>query len=341
MKCCAICIGDRHLRREIIPAHATETGTCSYCGSSKQALVEPAILRDVFELVIGIYTPDSAGKTLGEWFQQDWAMFVHARMDAAHVKELLGDILDDGEVVRKRFAPSADCHSDASERWQSFRRELMHENRFFPRTDLDLRRLEDLLPHLLLDDTELPTRWYRARIHDGDAPLPVAEMGAPPQSKATHGRANPAGIPYLYLASTSATAVSELRPHTGEAASVAEFSVPAGLKILDLASPRETVSPFMLADESKVALLRGDIGFLEMLGEELTRPVLPQAAAVDYTPSQYLCEFVKNCGFDGVRYRSSVGDGVNVALFEPARGTATTVRMHRVTRVAVDTEEMR
>ena len=76
--------------------------------------------------------------------------------------------------------------------------------------------------------------------------------------------------------------------------------------------------------------------FLERLGEELTRPVLPQAAAIAYLPSQYLCEFVKKCGFHGVIYRSSVGDGINLALFQPGRGKATTVSQHRVSRVLVE-----
>lgn len=39
------------------------------------------------------------------------------------------------------------------------------------------------------------------------------------------------------------------------------------------------------------------------------RPVVPQAAAIDYTPSQYLCEFIKKCGYNGVVYLSSVIEG--------------------------------
>lgn len=45
--------------------------------------------------------------------------------------------------------------------------------------------------------------------------------------------------------------------------------------------------------------MRSDLPFLERLGEELTRPVLPHAAAIDYTPSQFLCEFVRRQGYDG------------------------------------------
>jgi hypothetical protein len=83
--------------------------------------------------------------------------------------------------------------------------------------------------------------------------------------------------------------------------------------------------------------MRSDIPFLERLGDELTRPVLPQAAAIDYTPSQYLCEFIKKCGYKGVIYRSSVGEGMNLALFDPALATPGNITQHRVTRVSVDT----
>ena len=84
--------------------------------------------------------------------------------------------------------------------------------------------------------------------------------------------------------------------------------------------------------------MRGDIPFLARLGEELTRPVVPQSAAIDYVPSQYLCEFIKKCGYDGVMYRSSVGDGVNMALFDPARATPGAVTQRLVSRVLVEIE---
>ena len=69
-----------------------------------------------------------------------------------------------------------------------------------------------------------------------------------------------------------------------------------------------------------------------------TRLVIPQSAAIDYTPSQYLCEFIKKCGYQGVIYRSSVSDGMNLALFEPTLATCNAVEQYRVVRVAVDIE---
>ncbi len=263
-------------------------------------------------------------------------MFQHARMDDLRVQGLLSEILGDKEIVRHTFSPASDFEADRLSEWEKLRDELMYHNRFFPEANIDLERLELLLSPLTLDANEVPGLWYRARIQTGEIPFLVAEMGAPPKRIAAHGRANPAGIPYLYLGSTQATAISEIRPHTGEMTCVADFRTPNNLKLVDLRYPRKTVSPFLLEDAAAVGRMRNDLPFLERLGDELTRPVVPQAAAIDYTPSQYLCEFIKKCGYQGVIYRSSVSDGMNLALFDPALAQSGTVTQYRVTRVSVD-----
>ena len=184
----------------------------------------------------------------------------------------------------------------------------------------------------------LPLNWYRARLLSGTAPYAIGDMKAPPNRLASHGRANPAGIPYLYLGSKPETAISEIRPHTGDVACVADFSIPASTRVIDLRDPIKLASPFLLGDPSAVGQLRADIPFLERLGEELTRPVLPSGAAIDYIPSQYLCEFIKKCGYDGVIYRSSVSDGINLALFDPAKANGGTVKSFAVKRVSMEVE---
>jgi hypothetical protein len=162
-------------------------------------------------------------------------------------------------------------------------------------------------------------------------------MNAPPQHLASHGRANPAGIPYLYLGSQPDTAAAEIRPHTGEVACIAEFTIPE-IRAVDLRNPRGFVSPFLLGEASKIGQLRADLPLLERLGGELTRPVLPQRAAIDYIPSQYLCEFIKKAGFDGVLYRSSVSDGFNLALFAPDKAVGGAVTLFSITRVSVEVD---
>ena len=269
-KCCAFCFGDRHLQRRI-PEVATKKGTCSFCMSENQYLVEPLELRDQFEMLASIYDVETNGDHLVEWIKEDWSMFEHPMMNDVRCDTLLSQILS-AELMRQRFVPAHSALTDSLDRWEKFRWDLMNQNRFFPQTRLNLERLEELLSYLLVDLAEFPREWYRARLQKADTPYPIEEMGAPPQRLVSHGRANPAGIPYLYLASTPETAVSEVRPHTGEIASVADFFIPAqiaassevtrDLKITDLRHPRKTVSPFEMGDEVGVALLREILIFL-------------------------------------------------------------------------------
>jgi len=336
MNCCAECFGDRGLGRNLIPILSNATGQCPYCGTDNVALVAPRELAEYFELLVSAYREDPTGKLLVQWFREDWAMFQHPRMDDPRAKDLLAEILNDGEIVRQQFMPAGDPAVDRLSEWENLRDELMYHNRYFPEATIDLDRLKSLLSPLTLDGDEVPTKWYRARIQTSDIPFTAGEMGAPPKRVASHGRANPAGIPYLYLGSSSAAAISEIRPYAGEQACVADFTTPRDLKLVDLRNPRRLVSPFLLEDASDIGRMRNDLPFLERLGDELTRPVVPQSAAIDYTPSQYLCEFIKKCGYQGVIYRSSVSDGINLALFDPALALCGIVTQYRVTRVSVD-----
>lgn len=333
-KCCAQCFGDLYLEQQVFSDTSLSTGKCAYCEAEDQRLIEPPALADHLESIIGIYEESGDGELLVQRLREDWAMFESPGMDTAHAKELLADILNDGEIVRKSFAPLDSAKSDTMKRWGDLREELKHQNRFFPKSELNRERIRKLLPYLRLEVGIVATAWYRARIQPGDVPFSLDEMGPPPEHLATHGRANPVGIPYLYLASDRETAVSEVRPHTGELASVAEFNLVQKLEIVDLRWPRRTISPFLLASD-EVPLNIGDIGFLEQLGEELTRPVRPQSAAFDYIPTQYLCEFIKACEFQGVMYRSSVGEGVNLALFEPDLAKTVGVTCAEVAQVRV------
>jgi len=346
-KCCPNCIGDRGLKKQIFPIYHKQltAGVCSYCKIETDSLIDPVFLKQHFELLINLYIQDDAGKSLIECLKDDWSMF--PKMDIPNCKELLSDILDDGEIVRKTFIPNS-IQSNRLDNWGKLREELMCQNRFFPKIGIEkdhltelLERLAKLLIHLTLDPVEVPEIWYRARIQETNIPYNAKDMGAPPKDKTTPGRANPAGIPYLYIASTADTAVSEIRPHTGELVSVADITLPKELKIIDLQNPRKMVSPFTTEEIEEIALLRGgDLEFLEHLGSELTRPVLPRSAAIEYIPSQYLCEYIKKCGYDGVIYKSAVGDGINLALFLPELAKINIVKQHKVKKVSVEHERL-
>ncbi|MBC3833477.1 RES domain-containing protein [Undibacterium amnicola] len=335
MLCCANCIADEFFRVEFF-AGSNIVGRCSYCNTDNSKLLSPRALKTHFELLLSIYSPAENGLSLVELLQTNWALFPADRLVRSVVKDLLSEILDDGEIVRQKFELPTSNNSDSLLKWKTLHNELKHINRFFPQTKINFDRLEELFGHVLIKEENIPKIWYRARIQQGSAPYAINEMGAPPKTLASHGRANPAGIPYLYLASNELTAISEVRPHTGEDVSVAEYSIINGLKLADLRHPRRTVSPFQLEDEADIHSLLIDIDFLEQLGNELTRPIIPKSAAYDYIPSQYLCEYIKQCGYDGVIYKSSVGNGMNTALFNPEKADCLSVKRVQISRVSVE-----
>ncbi len=342
--CCSSCFGDAGLRKSIIPKVAADesdeirVGVCDYCGSIDVVLVPPPSLRQWFEIVCACYAEDGKGSPLVTWLKRDWKLFSHPTMDDAHAKDLLGDVFDDGEIVRQKFTPVESAGAQDPQSWEDLRSEMMHRNRWFLDDPIDLERLGELLAQLIAPAEEIPDTWYRARLQVDEKPFGLEEMGAPPSRLAGHGRANPAGIRYLYLGSNRSTAVSEIRPHTGERACVAEFSVSPS-RLADLRDPRSLVSPFILEDAEQIALVRDGLPLLERLGQELTKPVQSTSAAFEYIPSQYLCEFIKKQGFQGVLYRSSVSEGMNLALFDPDLATARSVDTIRVDRVTVDISE--
>ena len=286
-------------------------------------------------MLLSAYRLDDAGRPIIRLLTEDWRIFAEDRLDEFGARSLLAEILDDGDIVRKNFIPAPHAVSDSEEKWENFKQELMYENRFFPKTDIGTERIKELLPYLICEEDEVRRTWYRGRIQTSSAPFPREEMGAPPKERALHGRANPAGIPYLYLASDDVTCVAETRPHPGEVLTVASFTLVTGLKIVDLRDPRGHVSPFELADEDDVLSLRRDIGLLERLGNELTKPVIPRAAATEYIPSQFLCEFVKDCRFHGVMYRSSIADGDNLAIFDNGNASIEEVFQRTVDSISV------
>ena len=317
MKCCGSCFSDRFLEG-VIERLGDDEGNCEFCKTQNVRLMNASDLADYFELVCGIYEEHEDGEQLIHWLIQDWNLFEIER-DQGMI--LLGDILDDSKRVRQTYRPSAKCASDSLDVWERLREELRTRNRFFPDTEFDTRRVGNLLEHLLVPADELPGTWYRARIEDSSNPLRAGQMGAPPPEKAGPGRANPVGIPYLYVGSKEETAITEVRPHPGEILTVAEFTVEKDVRLVDLRNPRQMITPFTMTDIDEVAAMRGDIDFLEQLGDELKTPVLPNAAAIDYIPSQYLCECIKYVGYDGVVYASSVSYGANLALFQPENAT--------------------
>lgn len=80
--------------------------------------------------------------------------------------------------------------------------------------------------------------------------------------------------------------------------------------------------------------------FVDRMGAELSKPVSPYKSQFEYLPRQYLCEFLKRIGFDGVVYGSSVESGLNYAIFNDESLDGVEVRTCKVNEVRLVTSPL-
>ena len=112
----------------------------------------------------------------------------------------------------------------------------------------------------------------------------------------SQGRINPDGIRYLYLASTPECAVHEVTPVLKSWVSVAKIRFLENARIFNLAKSVLS-NTFDDIEKSKWAM-----NTMSCLDSLFSRPCRESS---DYLICQYVAEFIKNIGYDGVRYHSS------------------------------------
>jgi hypothetical protein len=185
--------------------------------------------------------------------------------------------------------------------------------------------------------------------HDLEVFYPyLPERMKPRADKVGEGRANPKGVPYLYLATKRETAMSEVRPHIGFLISVAQFTAMRDLKIVSCADEKfrifdltfdEIESMENLGPERRERLVWGDIN------GAFSAPVERKDDVVDYIPTQILAEAFKYAGYDGIAYESSFerkdnkNKGYNVVLFDITAAEPDTPSLHRVKWMCFDFKE--
>jgi hypothetical protein len=275
---------------------------------------------DALSRLLSVYEPVADGDAVEARIQTDWAVFDLSEED---VRAFLLSVFSDGhellqEDVRVRLRRHSDGESaDHIASWTAFSDEIKTNNRYFPRSVPD----QELLSRVLLETaTKIPidVDLYRAR-PGGSAPFTRPEMGAPPSEIATAGRANPVGIPYLYLAYSVDTCVYETRASNHARVSVARFHPTRPLDVLNLAdieAPDFFSIPEVESIDDQVSQVQFH-RYLLALSRELSKPVRASDQPTDYIPTQYLCELAKSLGLDGVLYSSSLDPGGrNLVLFD-------------------------
>jgi len=149
----------------------------------------------------------------------------------------------------------------------------------------------------------------------------------PLSDRAREGRANPTGIPALYVGTSAETAISEVRPWIGADVSVAMCRLLGPMRTLDLTKGHGKSSfagavfrhvlgdgPLTAEDKAKAVWIDIDNAFSE--------PVTSSDDRADYAPTQVLAELFRSAGYDAIGYKSHFGDdgdrrGYNLAIFDP------------------------
>lgn len=194
--------------------------------------------------------------------------------------------------------------------WNRFKEEIQHKNRFFFNQDilalLEIFFAKNMMP-LFSKDTKM--KFYRARggsfSREDDCEILEAPPGLPDM-----GRCNPRGISYLYAAFDIPTAIVELRlkrKNNYKSVTVAELEIDMG-----------NIFSFLPYNQSYLQkalnLTEEERYFMEIINSEFSKSVFNNK--LDYIPLQYISEYIKNKGFDGFVYSSSLSpNGINLVLF--------------------------
>jgi len=313
-------------------------GWCDWCGGRNVYVVPLYMLGDIFRDAVAIYqSSDWDDESISFLLQEDWEVFSDKMEQATNdlMKEMTVAILKAG-LTAKEYS------SDYSEFDEGFRREeawlVEHWHQkaetYFEQggsfgglsglsdkyEDTEYEGFPDQLEVALEDLSTIyePDKiLYRARIHKDrfrTQRLTLPELGAPSPDETPAGRANRKNEPVLYLANDGPTALCEVRAWKGAAVAIAEVKVDKSLSIVSLLDYEFPKSPFF-NDNLRWEIQLGAL--FNRLADELSMPIIRGEDEAFYFSTQYLCDWVKKYGYDGIEYPSAMGNGFNVVLFNP------------------------
>jgi hypothetical protein len=330
---CPECVDDPILTTLVTEAASDEV--CSFCGTSPSAPLDVllerfvAILRLDYEPAIdGVGWDGREGgyQWSPQWDTYDlvWDVGGDSLVGPGLLEAVATSIEDTIWVERHFVEPRRNAALHTS--WERFRHAVVHETRFVfwlnrtPEDDLgagDIPATEILLQiGALVRELDLVKRLpagsvvWRAQAGVRPNELTAARLGTVPVQHATvSNRMSPAGIPMFYGAEDPETARDEImRPGSPAEVSIttAAFQLASPVNVADF-SRLPPVPEYFDLDAHE---LRGPLEFLHLFVKELSKPIAPSDAEVDYVPTQVLTEYLLKAhpwpeSVVGLRYTSS------------------------------------
>lgn len=235
--------------------------------------------------------------------------------------------------------------------WRSywdFAREVTH-NRRYHLSEPSRRFLSELLRTSEQRQSRLRAghRLCRAQVahseyDDPDAgPLPRPAMPdrmVPLAYAASDGRANPRGIPCLYMADDRHTAIAEVRPWIGSLVSVAIMRTRRDQCIVDVRDDTAR-TPIYLDGEPPPTEREASVWC--HVARAFREPVLREDNRAGYAATQIIAEAFRDHGYDGIAYGSGFGKGrTNIVLFDIAAAELEVRELHEIKNVQLIHDEI-
>lgn len=334
MFCCSNCFRDNEIRA-IINENKT-IGNCDFCGSTNVNvfdLISNHVIAELFDGLLDTYTP--AAELPNDFPKDQTDLLKNILCYRWNIFNLKPDCIYRliVSICAERYIEQADLFDspigirvtqdcDYLEEnsilknfcWDDFVEGIKRENRFHS----NYINTEKLFVFLkcakkLHRSGEI---FYRSRVSPDKNGFSKKEMGSPPNDYSKGGRINPTGISVLYLSDSKDTTLYEVRAGMYDYITVGRFRLKKNIEIINFADI-ESISPFIGIgygfDLTQYAI---NIEHLRLIGQEIAKP-LRNGNNLDYLPTQYISDFIKSKGFDGVEYYSTMCDGgINLAVFD-------------------------
>lgn len=337
MKVCSSCFSDKELKGFILTSN--EIGNCEFCNAKSQHLLDITELYDFFQELIGNFKLVDSGIPLSSKIQSDWLFFNSNEVAVKILNYVIPQIQTEIHSSEDLVEYSDDILANFGH-WEVLKNELKWKNRFV----VDLKQLEVLgWDGFFNTQFKLKNKMklFRSRIHhiSGSKKYKLKEMSCPPKDITGGGRANPMGIPYLYLSEGKETTFYEVRASYLDELSVGVFQlrkeIPS-VEIVDFTEDTPLYQPEYVKEAIQGKLLR------EKISNDLSKPMRRYDSELEYIPTQFICEYIKVfTGAKGIRFRSSLHkEGNNIVFFEPELMECKKVMKQKITKVNLSSTDI-
>ena len=299
------------------------------------------LLNDFASELVKVYKATSDGRPLIDAIEEDWYLFTDADSAQAVLSVWLADesLNPEGITMSDKVSYNDDILS-VNTTWEALKDEIKNRRRF----NIDTKSLDDLEWRSFLGDAIHPIdatcQLFRARMLGGQKEVFTCDkMGAPEAKYSKAGRANPEGIPYLYLSSDSLTTLYEIRATYLDRVAVGEFHIKEGnsVTILDFAGEGPRI-PLIDTDLSSAMQA---LKLMTAISDDLSTPMRSFYSPVEYVPTQFICEYIRyKYDVDGISFNSSLHKGgVNYVIFKPELFECTSVTGKEVCTLELDCKD--